>query len=465
MEELKRRVEEYDLLVLGSGEGGKYLAWTFAKRGARVAVVERRWIGGSCPNIACLPTKNVIHSAKVASLASRGAEFGLRGSAGEVDLGAVLDRKRRMVEGLVETHLKNYQASGAELVIGSGRFVEERTIEVSLADGGTRVLRGKDVILDTGSRARIEPIPGLQEAEPLTHIEALELKTLPDHLLVLGGGFVGLELSQAYRRLGAKVTILERGPRLASREDADVSDALRQIFQEEGVEVRTGVTLLGVEGKSGEGVRVRLGGTGGETILEGSHLLVAMGRRPNTDGIGLDLAGVETTEKGYVKVDEGLRTTAPGVWAVGDCAGSPHFTHISFDDFRIVRDNLLGGQRVTTGRQVPFCVFTDPEFARLGLSETEAKERGVPYRLARLPMASVLRAKTLAETRGFMKALVDPEKGHILGFAALGVDAGEVLSVVQVAMLAGLPYTALRDANFTHPTLAEGLIPLFSSLS
>jgi pyruvate/2-oxoglutarate dehydrogenase complex dihydrolipoamide dehydrogenase (E3) component len=464
MSTLAANPEEFDLVVLGSGEGGKYLAWTLARQGQRAVVVERKWVGGSCPNIACLPSKNVIHSAKVASLFFRSEEFGIGKENVRINMSAVRDRKRKMVAGLVDMHLDLYKKSGAELVMGAGRFVGPRTIEVTKADGGTRTLRGKNVVINTGSRATVEHIPGLIEASPLTHIEALELDQVPKHLLVLGGGYIGLELSQAMRRFGSDVTIVERNGHLAHREDDDVTRALEELFHDEGIAVATNTKISRVEGKSGAWVKLHCTREGAEIILEGTHLLVAGGRTPNTSGIGLELAGVQTTERGFVKVDERLQTTTEGVWAIGDCAGNPHFTHISFDDFRVVRDNITGGKRVTTGRQVPFCMFTDPELARVGLSETEAKERGIPYRLAKIPMTADLRTRTLSETRGFMKVLVETQSDRILGFTMFGVMAGEVMSTVQIAMLAGLPYTALRDAVFTHPTMLEGLIPLFSAV-
>ena len=456
--------EEYAVVVLGSGEAGKYIAWTLARKGMRAVVIERKYVGGSCPNIACLPSKNIIHSAKVASYFWRSEEFGITKDNTRINMSGVRDRKRKMVEGLVDMHLANFKASGAELLIGSGRFIGPKTIEVALADGGTRVLRGENVIISTGSRTTVESIPGLLEASPLTHIEALDLDHIPGQLLIVGGGYIGLELAQAMRRFGSHVTIIERNARLAHREDQDVMDMLHNIFREEGIEVVTSARITSVEGKSGERVKLFAVRDRSEIILEGTHLLVASGRTPNTQGIGLESAGVETTERGHVKVTARLETTASGVWAVGDCAGSPHFTHIAFDDFRIVRENLAGGHRVTTGRQVPFCMFTDPEFARVGLSETEAKERGIAYRLAKIPMVAVLRTRTLSETRGFLKALIDTESDRILGFTALGVEAGEIIAAVQVAMFAGLPYTALRDAIFSHPTMLEGLIPLFSSV-
>jgi len=457
--------EEYDLLMLGSGAAGKLLAWTFGSKGMKVAAIERKYVGGSCPNIACLPSKNIIRGAKVASFFRRSEEFGITKDHWKIDMSAVRARKRKMVEGLVEMHLDKYKQSRAELIMGSGRFIGPKTIEVTSADGSVRVLNGKNVVINTGTRATIDPTPGLREAKPLTHVEALELDRVPEHLLVLGGGFVGLELSQAMRRFGSRVTVIDRNSRLAHGEDEDISAALRELFKDEGIDVATNTRINRVEGKSGESVKLHANRDGSDVILEGSHLLVAAGRTPNTEGIGLDIAGVQTTDRGYVKVNERLQTTAPDVWAAGDCAGSPHFTHISENDFQIIRDNILGGNRVTTGRQVPFCMFTDPEFARIGLSETQAKEQRIPYRLAKVPLNAVLRARTLSETRGFLKALIDTGSDRILGFSAFSVEAGEILAVVQVAMLAGLPYTALRDAIITHPTMVEGLIALFSNVS
>jgi pyruvate/2-oxoglutarate dehydrogenase complex dihydrolipoamide dehydrogenase (E3) component len=458
------KAEEYDIVVLGSGEGAKCVAWTFAKKGKRVAVIERKLIGGSCPNIACLPSKNVIHSAKVASYFSRGAEFGMSSDGFTVDMRAVRARKRAMVDGLVQMHLANFKSSGAELIMGSGRFIAPRTIEVTLLEGGTRILRGAKVVIGTGTRAAIDPVPGLLEAKPMTHIEALELDYVPAHLLVLGGGYIGLELAQAMRRFGSRVTVLDRNSRLAHREDEDVSAGLGELFADEGIELMLDARVQSVEGMSGGTVKLHITQAGSEKILEGTDLLVATGREPNTQNIGLELAGVELTDRGYVKVNERLETTAPDVYALGDCAGSPQFTHIGYDDFRVVRDNFLGTPRTTTGRQVPSCMFTDPELARIGLSETEAKRQNISYRLAKIPMLADLRTRTLSETRGFMKVLIDAKSDRILGFTAFGVEAGEIMASVQVAMIAGLPYTALRDAVLTHPTLVEGLIPLFNAV-
>jgi pyruvate/2-oxoglutarate dehydrogenase complex dihydrolipoamide dehydrogenase (E3) component len=455
--------EEYDVVILGGGTGSTVAAWTFAGEGQRVAVIDRKYIGGSCPNIACLPSKNIIHSAQVAEYVRRSEDYGIRKEGFTIDMSAVRDRKRRMVSGLNAIYINNYEKTGGEFILATGKFVAPTTVEATLPDGTVRRLRGANVIISTGTRAALDPIPGLAESQPLTHIEALELGEVPEHLLVLGGGYIGLELSQAMRRFGSKVTLIERNERMVSREDEDVSEGLRGLFLDEGVEIFLNSQTKRVSGKSGESVQVVIEQNGVEKTLQGSHLLVATGQKPNTEGIGLELAGVEVTDRGYIKVNERLQTTAPGVWAIGEVAGSPQFTHISIDDFRVVRDNLNGGNHVTTGRQVPFCLFTDPEFARVGLSETEAKAQGIAYRLFKVPMEAVLRARTLGETRGFLKALVGDDSDRILGFSAFAVGAGETMSSVQIAMIAGLPYTALRDAILTHPTLAEGLSPLFSS--
>jgi pyruvate/2-oxoglutarate dehydrogenase complex dihydrolipoamide dehydrogenase (E3) component len=455
--------EEYDLLILGSGTGGTIAAWTFAGQGQRVAVIERKYVGGSCPNIACLPSKNIIHSARVASYVRRSAEFGIPKRDFAVDMSAVRDRKRRMVSSWNEAYLGNYKNSGAEFIVGSGRFIGPKTVEVAVHDGTTRQLRGARVIINTGTRAALEPVPGLAEAQPLTHIEALELDELPEHLLVVGGGYIGLELSQAMRRFGSRVTIIDRNSRFIHREDDDVTEAVQNLIADEGIDVVLNAKVKGVTGRSGQSVKMVIEQRGAEKTLEGTHLLVAAGRTPNTAGIGLDLAGVELTGSGHIKVNEHLETTEPGVWAIGEVAGSPQFTHVSVDDFRVVYDSITGGKRVTTGRQVPFCLFTDPELARIGLSEKEAKAQGIPYRLFKIPMSAVMRSTTMSETRGFLKALVEVDGDRILGFTGFGVDVGDVVSSVQIAMMGGLPYTALRDAILTHPTLVEGLIPLFLS--
>ncbi len=328
----KSTPEEYDLVILGGGTGSTIAAWTFAGQGQRVAVIERKYIGGSCPNIACLPSKNIIHSAKVASYFRRSEEFGITREPFTVDMTAVRNRKRSMVSSLNDVYLENYKKTGAEFILGSGRFVAPRTVEVTLADGTTRQLRGTNVIISMGTRAALESIPGLVDAQPLTHIEALELDELPEHLVVIGSGYIGLEMSQAFRRFGSKVTVIGRSDQLLHREDEDATEALRSLLEDEGIELALGAQIKRVSGKSGQSVSLVLQQNGHERIVSGSHVLVALGRIPNTKGIGLELAGIELTERGYVKVDERLQTTAPRVWAIGEVAGSPQSTHVSVDD-------------------------------------------------------------------------------------------------------------------------------------
>jgi pyruvate/2-oxoglutarate dehydrogenase complex dihydrolipoamide dehydrogenase (E3) component len=457
--------ERFEVLVLGGGTGGKLVAWHMAQSGRRAAVVERQWIGGSCVNVACMPSKNEISSAKVTHLARDAAQYGTVTNLQAVDMAAVRRRKREMVERQIARHLQNFKASGAELIMGSGRFVAPKTLEVTLNDGGMRVLAADRVFLNLGTHAAIPNVPGLAPARPLTHVEALELDYLPPHLVVIGGGYVGLEMAQAYRRFGSDVTIIEPGQRLMLREDIDVSQEMQRILSEEGIKVLLEAELLQVRGQSGERVDLVVRTPAGEQNIDGSDILVAAGRVPNTAGIGLKEAGVRLDDRGYIGVNGRLETSAPDVWAIGECAGSPQFTHISEDDFRIIRDNLAGGNRATRDRLVAYCMFTDPPLAHVGLSEGEAQRQGIGLRVAKLPMNSVLGAQATDQMQGFMKALIGERDDRILGFTMIGAEAGEVMAAVQTAMLAGLSYSTLANAAFAHPTMAEGLSLLFSNVS
>lgn len=457
-------IEHYENLVLGSGGSGKFVGWTFAKERGRTAMVERGPLGGACPNVACLPSKNFVYSGRVISMARRGAEFGLKMDSLSVNMEVVQRRKRTMVEGLHQMHVDATNASGAELIMGTGRFVGPRTLEVELNGGGKRTLSGDRVFLDLGSRAAVPDLPGLAEAKPMTHVEALDLDRLPAHLIVLGGSYVGLELSQTIRRFGSRVTVIETGPQLAGREDADVGAAILELFVDEGLEVLLGTEVRRVEGHSGDRVRVRIKNKEGERTIEATDLLVATGRKANTEGIGLEKTGVELDEHGYIRVNERLETTSANTWAMGDAAGSPQFTHVAFDDFRVVYANLNGGNRTTKNRLIPFCMFTDPELARVGRNEVEARRDGIEYRVAKMPMAQILRTRTISEPRGFIKMLIGKRSDDILGFSAFGFEASELMVAVQTAMAGHLPYTVLRDAIFTHPTMSEGLTELLASV-
>jgi len=401
---------------------------------------------------------------EIADLVHHAASFGAKTDSVATDMAKVRQRKRGMVKAEVAAVLQQYESSGAELIMGTGHFVAPKTLEVRLNDGGTRMLVGDQVFVNIGTRATIPSVPGLDAAGPLTNIEALELDYVPQHLIVLGGGYVGLEMAQAYRRFGSRVTIIEHGPQLAGREDPDVADEMRRILGDEGIDVLVATETRRVQGRSGGDVSLLVRTSSGEQTIVGSDILVAAGRSPNTAGIGLEAAGVELDGRGYIKVNERLETSAPEVWAIGECAGSPQFTHVSFDDFRVIRDNLAGANRTTRDRLIPYCMFTDPPLARVGLSEGEAQRQGIEARVAKLPMSAVLRTHTIDERQGFMKALVAGRDDHILGFTMIGTEAGEVMAVVQMAMLAGLPYTDLRDAILAHPTMPEGLGSLFTNV-
>ncbi len=456
--------EQFDIVILGSGQGGKLLAWHLGYSGKKVAVVERRWVGGSCPAVACLPSKNELWSARIAHLVRNAAQFGTVAASVKTDVRKVRSRKQDMIDREIEFHLRAYKGSRAELIMGNGRFIGPKTIEVALSGGGTRLITGHEVVINVGTHAAILDVPGLEAARALTHIEALELDYPPSHMIVLGGGYVGIEMAQAFRRFGGRVTIIEPGRQLMGREDTDVAEEILRILTAEGIQVLLDAQPVGVQGLSGDEINVTVRTAAGEQNVEGSDLLVAVGRIANTAGISLDKAGVALDARGFVHVNERLETTASGVWAIGECAGSPQFTHVSVDDFRIVKDNMKGGNRRTDDRLVPYVMFTDPPLARIGLSESEAQRQGIPVRAAKLPMSNVLRTEVTDETQGFMKVVVSADDDRILGFTMIGSEAGEVLAAIQVAMLAELPYTKLRDAVITHLTIAEGFGPLFGNV-
>ena len=452
--------EQCQNLIIGSGIAGKILSWRLGRAGKTV-VIERSMIGGACPNVACLPSKNFVFSAKTASLANPKTGLGVLSGDIHVDMPGVIRRKRQMVENLVKIHLHEFEASGTELVMGEGRFVEPKTIEVQLNSGGTRRIRGERVFLDVGTRAAIPEV--LRSAGPMTHVEVLNLERLPEHLIVIGGGYVGLEFAQAMRRFGSRVTIIQHGKQLLEGEDTDVSEGLLELMKDEGVEVLMESEIQSVTGRSGSGVQLQVRTAGSDRSISASDILVAVGRTPNTDRLHAEKGNVRLVSNGYVQVNEHLQSSAEGVWAMGECAGSPKFTHVGHDDCMIVLDNLAGGHRTTRDRLIPYCLFTDPELAHVGLSESQAKAKGIAYHLAKMEWAHVLRSHTISETRGFCKALVS-EDNRILGFTGFGAEASEMMAAVQIAMVGKLPYTVFREAIIAHPTTAEGLGELFSRI-
>jgi pyruvate/2-oxoglutarate dehydrogenase complex dihydrolipoamide dehydrogenase (E3) component len=458
--------ERYDAIVIGSGQGGGPLASALARAGKHTALIEREHVGGTCINEGCTPTKTMVASARVAYLARRASDYGVSTGPIGVDMTVVRKRKRDIVEsfrGGSERRIK--QTEGLDLLMGEAHFTGPRTMEVHLRDGGTRTLSADLVVVNTGDRPSAPPIPGLDRVPFLNSTSIMELDTVPEHLIVLGGGYVGLEFGQMFRRFGSRVTIVQRGAHLLAREDDDVADAVADILRQDGVEVLLRAEALHVEPAPSGGVQLTVREPAGERTLTGSHLLVATGRTPNTDRLDPAAAGVRTDAHGYIVVNERLETSAPSVYAIGDVTGPPAFTHISYDDFRILRENLLrGGQRTKTGRLVPYTVFIDPQLGRVGLTEREAREQGRDVRVATLPMNYVARALEVDESRGFMKAVVDAASGQILGCAVLGIEGGELMAMFEIAMLGHLPYSVLKDAIFAHPTLAESLNNLFMAL-
>lgn len=462
---MTRPTEDVDLLVVGGGKAGKTLSMDPAKAGVRVAMIERGMIGGTCINVACIPTKALVASARALRTARRGAELGVAipGTPG-IDVDLLRQHKNGVVSGMVAGNHKQFLDSGMDLVIGEARFTAPRTVEVALADGGKRVIRGAQVVINTGTKPLLPPITGLDGAEPLTSETMLDLTRLPDSLIVLGGGYVGAEFAQMMSTFGVRVTLLEGAKQLLGREDADTAAAVRDIFESEGIEVRTDARVAEVARAADGTVTATLAdGSPGAKTVTAQDILVAVGRAPVTRELNLAETGVEVDRRGFVVADEQLRTTADGIWAAGDVAGSVQFTHVSLDDYRILKENLAGGHRSTADRLIPFTVFITPELARVGLTETEARAAGRDIRVAKLPVAAIPRAKTMREATGLWKAVVDADTDLILGACLLGPEAGETITSVQLAMLAGMPYTALRDAIITHPTMAEGLNMLFSS--
>ncbi len=455
----------YDVIVLGAGQGGGPLAGTAATHGHRTALVEATHVGGTCVNEGCTPTKTMIASARVAHLARRAADYGVEVGDISVDMETVRRRKRDIVESFRSGSRSSVEETdGLDLIEGTGHFVDEHTVEVGLNDGGTRTLTADRIVIDTGARPLVPPIDGLGEVDFLTSTSIMELGAVPEHLLILGGGYIGLEFGQMFRRFGAEVTIVDRGEHILGREDADVAEALQDILREDGLRILNETSMTAVEASDGT-ITAHLEGEDAPARIDGDELLVAVGRRPNTDDLGLDTAGVDTDGRGHVQVNNRLETSADGVYAIGDVTGGPAFTHVSYDDYRVLRDNWLhGADRTTDERLVAYTLFTDPQLGRVGLTETQARDQGRDIEVAQMPMSHVARALEVDETRGLMKAVVDADTKQLLGAAVLGVEGGEVMSVLQTAMMGEVPVTRLKEAPYAHPTLAESLNNLFAGI-
>ena len=457
---------QYDAIIIGAGQAAAPLSTTLAQAGWKTALIEKKHVGGTCVNEGCTPTKTLVASARVAYLARRAADYGVHTGEVTVDMAKVRQRKRAIVESFRKGGQRRIEKTdGVDLLFGEAHFTDPKSVQVRLNDGETCGLAAETIFINTGTRAIFPPVPGLDSVPTLDSTSIMELDIVPAHLLVLGGGYIGLEFGQMFRRFGAQVTIVQRGDQLLTREDPDVAAEVAGILREDGVQVLLESEALGVEERGDGRIEMTVRTPEGERALAGSHLLVAVGRAPNTDRLNLEAAGVETDQRGFIQANERLETTAPGIYVLGDVKGGPAFTHISYDDFRIVRTNLLeGGGATVNGRLVPYTVFIDPQLGRVGLSETEARERGHQIRVAKLPMTHVARALEMDEARGVMKAVVDAETDQILGCAVLGIEGGEVMSVLQTAMMGRIPYTRIRDGVFAHPTLAESLNNLFMAM-
>jgi pyruvate/2-oxoglutarate dehydrogenase complex dihydrolipoamide dehydrogenase (E3) component len=455
--------EDYDAIVIGTSQGGRFLPVELAKAGQKVALVERGQVGGVCVNTGCTPTKTMVASARLAYQARRGAEYGVEIGPVSVDLAAVRERKRAMVAGARQNYESRLAQDLLDLIGGEAHFTGPKTLEIAFTDGGTRQIGAPVIVIDTGTRPKPPAITGAGDVAVLDSTSIMELDELPEHLIILGGGYIGLEFGQMFRRFGSEVTIVQRAARLLTIEDEDVSDEVAAILRDEGITVVTSSTPVRVEPAEGDRLRLTVRMKDGERQLEGSHLLSAIGRIPNTEALTAETAGIRLNDHGFIEVDDYLQTSVPGVYAMGDVTGPPAFTHSSYDDYRILHANLIRHEKASTrDRIVPYAVFIDPQLGRAGMSEREARAQGRAIRVAKLPMNAVVRAIETGDTRGFMKAVVDADSGQILGCAVLGSEGGEIMTMIQLAMLGKLTYTDMANAIFTHPLLAEGLNSLFA---
>jgi pyruvate/2-oxoglutarate dehydrogenase complex dihydrolipoamide dehydrogenase (E3) component len=459
------KARQYDAIVIGAGQSGGPLSTALAHAGSKTAIIEREHIGGTCLNEGCTPTKTMVASARVAYLARRAADYGVRTGAVSVDMKRVRSRKRDIVKSFVASSTcRIKETKGVDLLMGEARFTGPKEFEVRMNDGGLRHLTADLIFINVGARPAAIELDGIDLVPVLNSTTIMELDTLPTHLLILGGGSIALEFAQMFRRFGSRVTIVHRGECLLGHEDRDISDAVAAIVRQDGIEVLLQAQASRAMHQKNGAVRLTVRTRGKERALIGSHLLVAVGRTPNTDRLDPHAAGIELDDRGYIKVNERLETSVPGIYALGDVNGGPAFTHISYDDFRILRTNLIeGGSASTLGRILPYVIYIDPQLGRIGMTEQEARKQGLSIKVARMPIENISRAVEVDETRGFMKAVVDANTNRILGAAVLGIEGGELMSMLQIAMMGNMPYTVLKDAVFAHPTLAESLNNLFGS--
>ncbi len=456
---------QYDAIVIGAGQSGGPLSTDLARAGYKTAIIEREHVGGTCINEGCTPTKTMVASARVAYLAKRAADYGVETGPIGIDMTVVRKRKRDIVDsfrGGSERRIK--QTEGVDLLMGEASFIGPKTIEVHMNTGETRQLTANLIFINTGERPAIPHVEGIEQVPTINSTTIMELDTVPEHLLILGGGYIGLEFGQMFRRFGSQVTIVQRGKQLLAREDSDIAEAVADILREDGITILLETAAQSVKQENGH-IQLTVRTPQGEQVLSGSHLLTAAGRTPNTDRLNLQATGVQTDKRGYIQVNDKLETNVPGIYGLGDVKGPPAFTHISYDDYRILRTNIIEhGNASIAHRLVPYTVFIDPQLGRVGLSETEARQQGRNIKVAKMPMDYVARALEVDESRGVMKAIVDADSKQILGCAILGIEGGEIMSMLEIAMMGHVPYPVLQEGIFAHPTLAESLNNLFGML-
>jgi len=456
----------FDTIIIGAGQAGNPLSQALAKSGEQVALIEEQFVGGTCINVGCTPTKTMVASAEVAYLAKRASDFGIKVEDVAVDMKKVKARKAEIVKSFREGSRNRIVNSGVELIFGTASFTGHKTLRVETKEGETWELTAEKIIIDAGGRPRTPDIEGLMYVPYLTSTSIMELESVPEHLIVLGGGYIALEFGQMFRRFGSEVTIIQHSDQLLTREDKDIANEIQAILEEDGIKFFLNTDTTSVEKSHANGVTLKANTPEGEIDLHGSHLLVAAGRIPNSDRLDLEKTSVETDSRGYIKVNGHLETNIPGIYAVGDIKGGPAFTHISYDDYRILKANLLeNGDQNVEDRLVPYVLFSDPQLGRIGLSEKEAQQRGIDYQLAKIPMNYISRSLEIDRSRGFIKALVAPDSEKIIGAAVLGYDGGEIIAMLEIAMIGEVSYKKLRDGIFAHPTLAEGFNTLFANLS